>query len=53
MTPPVPPYGVAIQEAIRSGDHARMQQVAKDAEQHLQEVRAALDELHNHIGRQS
>jgi hypothetical protein len=51
---PIPPYGVAIQEAIQSGDVSRMQQVAKDAEEYLRhadEVRAALGQLHEHIKR--
>ena len=44
----VPPYGVAIQQAIASGDLNRMKQVVKDAEAYLQEhgdVRAALEVL--------
>jgi hypothetical protein len=53
---PVPPYGVAIQEAIASGDNARMQQAAQQAEEwlkHAEEVRAALAQLRQHIGRQN
>ncbi|HET7464763.1 MAG TPA: DUF1843 domain-containing protein [Longimicrobium sp.] len=50
---PVPPYGVAIQEAIRSGDTARMQQVAQEAEKHLKEVREALEQLHQHLGQRN
>jgi hypothetical protein len=34
---PVPPYGIAIQDAIASGDHDKMKQVADDAEKYLQE----------------
>ena len=48
MAHPVPPYGIAIQEAIAKGDLARMKQVAADAEQHLQQsgdVRSALEYL--------
>jgi len=37
--PVVPPYGVAIQEAIASGDLAKMQKVADQAESYLREVR--------------
>jgi len=50
---PIPPYGVAIQEAIRSGDHGRMHQAAREAEEYLKnadEVRTALAELRRHIG---
>lgn len=53
---PIPPYGVAIHEAIASGDQSRMQQAAQDAEEwlkHVDEVRTALAELREHIGRQS
>jgi hypothetical protein len=49
---PIPPYGVAIQEAIASGDNARMQQAAQDAEKWLKqadEVRAALAQLREHM----
>jgi hypothetical protein len=45
---PLPPYGVAMQEAIAKGDLAHMKQVAAAAEQHLQQtghVRAALEYL--------
>lgn len=44
----IPPYGVAIHEAIASGDRARMEQVANEAEEWLrqaEQVRAALAEL--------
>lgn len=37
MGHPIPPYGVAIQDAIASGDHDKMKQVADDAEKYLQE----------------
>jgi len=50
---PVPPYGTAIQEAIRSGDRARMQEVAQQAEKHLKEVREALDKLHQELGQRN
>ena len=32
QTGPLPPYGEAIQQAVASGDVARMKKVAKDAE---------------------
>jgi Domain of unknown function (DUF1843) len=54
MTTPVPPYGVAIHEAIRAGDVARMRQVAQQSEEWLKqadEVRAALGRLHQEIAR--
>lgn len=50
----VPPYGVAIHEAIASGDVARMKQVATDAEEYLrdaEEVRQVLPKLHDEIAR--
>ncbi|MFL5381325.1 MAG: DUF1843 domain-containing protein [Longimicrobiaceae bacterium] len=53
---PVPPYGVAIQEAIASGDTARMQQAAQQAEEwlkHADEVRAGLAKLREHIQRRN
>jgi hypothetical protein len=37
MAHPIPPYGVAIQDAIASGDTDKMRQVADDAEKYLQE----------------
>lgn len=56
MNTPIPPYGVAIQEAINSGDQSRMEQVARDAEEYLknaEDVRAALPDLYKLLGRQS
>jgi hypothetical protein len=44
----VRPYGVAIQQAIASGDVAKMKAVAKQAEQHVKDygnVPAALEAL--------
>jgi HPt (histidine-containing phosphotransfer) domain-containing protein len=44
----VKPYGLAIQQAIASGDVAKMKAVARQAEQHLKEhgnVPAALEAL--------
>lgn len=37
MAHPIPPYGVAIHDAIASGDVSKMQQVAGDAESYLKE----------------
>ena len=45
---PVPPYGIAIQQAVASGDLAQMKKAAADAEKHLHDhgdVRAALEAL--------
>lgn len=53
MNTPIPPYGVAIQEAIASGDTARMQQVQQDAESHLKEVTEALAKLRERLGQNS
>jgi hypothetical protein len=44
----VPPYGVAVQQAVASGDVDRMRQVKEDAEKYLAEagdVPAALEAL--------
>lgn len=44
----IPLYGVAIQEAVASGDLARMREVARQAEEHLRQagnVSAALEAL--------
>ncbi|HEY6392861.1 MAG TPA: DUF1843 domain-containing protein [Bryobacteraceae bacterium] len=56
MAGPVVLYGVPIQEAIASGDLARMRQLASEAETHLKEVgdvRAALEYLKIEIARAS
>ena len=37
MAVSLPPYGNAIQDALASGDHDKMRQVADDAEKYLQE----------------
>ncbi|HEU4560511.1 MAG TPA: DUF1843 domain-containing protein [Longimicrobium sp.] len=38
-------YGPSIQEATRSGDRTRMQEMERQAAQHLQEVESALAQL--------
>ena len=51
----VPPYGVVIQEAIASGDLAKMKEAAQQAESYLQEwgnVPASLEALKQEISRQ-
>lgn len=48
MTHPVPPYGVAIQTAVASGDLEKMKQAAAEADHYLREhgdVSAALEAL--------
>jgi len=48
MSAPVPPYGVAIHNAIASGDLAQMKRVAEEAEKYLREtgdIRSALTQL--------
>lgn len=50
----IPLYGVAIQEAVASGDLARMRAVARQAEEHLREagnVSAAYEALKLEIAR--
>ena len=54
MSTPVPPYGVSIHAAIRTGDVAQMRAVAQHSEAWLKqadEVRAALATLHAEIAR--
>jgi hypothetical protein len=51
----VPPYGVVIQEAIASGDLAKMKEAAKQAEQYVREwgnIPAALEALKLEISKQ-
>jgi hypothetical protein len=47
----VPPYGEAIQQAVSSGDLAKMKEVARDAEQFLADVPAALQQLKSEIAK--
>jgi arginine/ornithine N-succinyltransferase beta subunit len=47
----VPPYGEAIQQAVASGDLAKMKEVARDAEQFLTDVPAALQQLKSEIAK--
>ena len=50
---PVPPYGIAIREAVARGDAAEMKKVAAAARKHLTDVQSALDKLTAAIGRKS
>jgi hypothetical protein len=50
----VPPYGVAIQEAVASGDLAKMKAAAQQAEDYLREwgnIPAALEALKMEISK--
>lgn len=50
----IPPYGVVIQEAVASGDLARMKEAARQAEAYLREsgdVPTALEVLKLEISR--
>lgn len=54
QTGPLPPYGEAIQQAVASGDVARMRQVAKDAEAFIAQwgnIPAALEALRLEIAK--
>ena len=54
MAHPLPPYGVAIHQAIVGGELAHMKQIAAEAEAHLKEygdVRAALGVLKAEIAK--
>jgi Domain of unknown function (DUF1843) len=48
---PIYLYGVALQEAARSGDVSRMRELEQQAEQHIKEVSSALEELRSAIKR--
>ena len=48
---PLPPYGVAIRNAISRGDAAGMKKAATAGRKHLKDVQAALDTLEKAIGR--
>jgi len=50
---PIPLYAVPIQEAARSGDPAQMRAMEQKAQEHLDAVKSALDELRAAIGRTS
>ena len=46
---PLPPYGVAIRQAIARGDSQEMRKVAFSARRYLADVQAALDALNKAI----
>lgn len=46
---PVPPYGVAIKEALARGDAQEMRRVAASGRRHLKAVQAALKRLEKAI----
>jgi len=48
-TGPVPPYGVAIRDAIARGDVREMRQVATVARKYLKDVQAALDAMEKSV----
>lgn len=53
-TGPVPPYGEAIQQAVASGDVAKMKSVAKEAEAFISQwgnIPAALEALRLEIAK--
>ena len=47
----LPPYGIAIRQAIARGDLAEMKKVAAQARKHISEVTAALAALEKKIGK--
>jgi hypothetical protein len=56
MQNPIPPYGVAIHQAIASGDLTRMKSLLAETEEHLRQVgdvRVALAQLKLEIERAS
>jgi len=48
---PLPPYGIAIRQAIARGDSREMRSVATSARQYLSRVQSALDGLEKAIAR--
>lgn len=50
-TGPVPPYGVAIREAIARGNVQEMRKLATTTREWLNKVSAALDQLESSIDR--
>lgn len=56
MQTPMPPYGVAIHQAIASGDLERMRSLVAETEDYLRQtgdVRVALDQLRLEIEKAS
>lgn len=49
-TGPLPPYGVAIREAMARGDVGEMRRVAAQARKHLADVQKALARLEAKLG---
>jgi Domain of unknown function (DUF1843) len=45
QTGPVPPYGIAIQQAIARGDSQEMRKVAASARKYLKDLQAASEKL--------
>jgi hypothetical protein len=48
---PLPPYGIAIRQAIARGDSQEMRKVALSARQYLGRVQSALDGLEKAIAK--
>jgi hypothetical protein len=48
---PLPPYGIAIRQALARGDSQEMRKVALSARQYLSRVQSALDGLEKAIAR--
>lgn len=48
---PLPPYGVAIKEAMARGSALEMRKVAAAARKHLSDVKGALAKLEKAIGK--
>ena len=46
---PLPPYGVAIRDAIARGDAREMRRVATVARKYLKDVQAALDAMEKSV----
>lgn len=47
----IPPYGLAIRDALTRGDASEMKRVAASARKYLREVSAAADKLDKALGK--
>lgn len=47
----LPPYGVAIRDALARGDAAEMKRVAASARKYVRDVQSALDKLDKALGK--
>jgi hypothetical protein len=51
LSGPLPPYGVAIREAIARGNYGEMRKLAASTRKYLSDVQSALNELEKSTGK--